>query len=149
MNFSHETFLDVLAALKGADAVAAEQRHHPRVGLRALVTIAPFPEGRVVDERSLDPHGNNAEPGPAFAVRMHDMSSGGVALQHHHALPKGKPFVLDLPVRGQAGKTETTRILCRVMHSRVTAEHQFLIGAEFVRIWTSPAPSLDIVRAAA
>ncbi len=147
MNLSHDRFLEVLSSLKAGDGISTDQRDSPRVALRASVIIAPCLGAKIVDGRCLDSQGKDAEPGPAFSVRVQDLSSGGVALQHFNAFPKGKLFVLDLPTRGQAGPG--VRILCRAMHCRMTAEHSFLIGAQFVRIWTAPAPTLDAVQLAA
>ena len=44
---------------------------------------------------------------------------------------------------------EVLRILVRVAHCKQVAEHQYLAGLQFVRLWTAPAPSLDAARAAA
>ena len=144
MNLSHDRFLEVLSSLKATDGISSEQRDDPRVSLRASVLIAPCSDARIVEGRCVDSQGKDAEPGAAFAVRVQDISSGGVAVQHFNAFPKGKLFVLDLPTHGQPGSG--VRILCRVMHCRMTAEHSFLIGAQFARIWTAPAPSLDAVQ---
>ena len=139
MNLSLDRLLGVIASLK-SDGVDPEQRRQPRVGVRAAVLIAPCDDG---------------EPGPAYVVRINDISAGGVALQHYRDLPKGKQFIIDLPERGTdvaAIGTGTTaprslRVLCRVVHCRMAAEHQYVIGAQFVRLWTHPAPSLDAARA--
>ncbi len=147
MNLSHDRFLEVLSSLKTTDGISTDQRDNPRVALRASVMIAPCPGAKLVDGKCVDAHGKDAEPGPAFSVRVQDLSSGGVALQHFNAFPKGRLFVLDLPTRGQA--VAGVRILCRAMHCRMTAEHSFLIGAQFVRIWSAPAPTLDAVQLAA
>lgn len=143
MNLSHDRFLNVIGSLVGTDALEAEQRGAPRVSLRAQVNIAPLDDARFIDGKCLRIDGSEPEPGPAYAVRIQDLSEGGIALLHHHALPKGKPFILDLPETDAKGREVRTRLLCRVMHSRVTAEHQHLIGAKFVRVWTAAAPTLD------
>ena len=149
MNLSHERFLAVLASLKGTDAVTPEQRNVPRVGLRASVMIAPCPDARLLDGRCVDPAGKDVDPGPAFSVRVQDLSSGGIALQHFNALAKGSLFVLDLPTGSEDGRAASIRILARVLHCRTTAEHRYLLGTQFVRLWTSPASSLDALHAAA
>ena len=135
MNLSHEHFLEILGSLKGPDTASRDQRTDPRVGMRAALAIAPICDGK------------DAEPGPAFGVRLQDVSEGGVAFHHHNALLRGKLFVLDLPVAGNA--SGGVRILCRVQHCKMVGDHQFFIGAEFVQPWTAPAPTLDQVRAAA
>ena len=147
MNLSNERFLKVIASLDGIEAVDSEQRGNPRVSLRASVRIAPFDGARLIEARCLDALGLDAEPGPAYAVRVQDICAQGVAIQHHRSLLKGSPFVLDLPERADAGGTHEVsrmRVLCRVLHSRMTAEHRFSIGAQFVRLWTAPAPTLDV-----
>jgi hypothetical protein len=149
MNLSHERFLAVLASLKASDGVTSEQRNDPRVGLRASVMIAPCPDARLLDGRCVDSTGKDVEPGPAFSIRVQDLSSGGIAFQHFNALAKGKLFVLDLPTGPEDGRIVSVRILARVLHCRTTAEHRYLIGAQFVRLWTTPAPSLDALHAAA
>ena len=133
MNLSLDRLLGVIASLK-SDGVDPEQRRQPRVGVRAAVLISPCEDG---------------EPGPAYVVRIQDISAGGVALQHYRDLPKGKQFIIDLPERPPEGTTSprSLRVLCRVVHCRMAAEHQFVIGAQFVRLWTNPAPSLDAARA--
>ena len=149
MNLSHERFLAVLASLKGTDGVTSEQRNVPRVGLRASAMIAPCPDARLIDGRCLDFTGKDVEPGPAFSVRVQDLSSGGISLQHFNALAKGKLFVVELPTGQEDGRAASVRILARVLHCRMTAEHCYLIGAQFVRLWTLPVPTLDAVQAAA
>ena len=144
MNLSHERFLRVLASLKAHDAITPEQRRNPRVGLQASVLIAPCDDDGCVESRSRE-----TAPGPAYSVRVRDLGSGGISFQHYHALPKGKPFILDLPERGEDGEPASVRLLCRVQHCRLTAEHQFVIGAQFIRLWTAPAASLDAARAIA
>ena len=143
MNLTHERFLKVIGSLVGTDALESEQRGAPRVSLRAQVMIAPLDDARFIDGKCLRIDGSEPEPGPAYAVRIQDLSEGGIALLHFHGLPKGKPFILELPEKQDAGRIVRTRMLCRVMHSRVTAEHQHLIGAKFVRAWTNAAPTLD------
>src|SRR5260370_1434150 len=135
MNLSQERLLGVIASLK-SDGVDPEQRRQPRIGVRAAVLIAPCEDG---------------EPGPAYVVRIQDISAGGVALQHYRDLPKGKQFIIDLPERyADADPTKITslRLLCRVVHCRMAAEHQFVIVAQFVRVWMGGAASLDSARAA-
>ena len=148
MNLSHEKFLDILALLKLTDSVAADQRIQPRVPMRASVMVAAFPDGKIVDQNCVDPSGNDAQLGQAYSVRVVDLSSGGVAFNHFHALPKGKPFLLDLPAKN-ANPDSGVRLLCRVQHCRMTAENRFQIGAQFVRIWNAPAPVLDAAQRAA
>ena len=148
MNLSHEKFLDVLASLKMLDQIPTDQRNHPRIPLRASVLVAILPDGKIVDQNCIDSNGHEAQLGQAYSVRVVDLSSGGVAFNHFHALPKGKPFVLDLP--GKDGKSESgARLLCRVQHCRMTAENRFQIGAQFVRLWTTPSPVLDAIQRAA
>ena len=148
MHLSHEKFLDVLASLKIVDAPATDQRNHPRVPMRASVLVAAFPDGKIDAQNCVDEKGVPAVAGQAYSVRVVDLSSGGVAFNHFHAVPKGKPFLLDLPSKD--GQTSNgVRLLCRVQHCRMTAEHRFQIGAQFVRLWTEPAPSLDAFKIAA
>jgi hypothetical protein len=140
MVLSHERFLKVLALLRDGDATETEQRRHPRVSVRALVLIAPCVE----EPTPL----REPELGGAYTVRVQDLSCEGVGVQHFHPLAKGKSFVLDLPERGEGGEMGSVRILCRVTHCRTTNQHHYQIGAQFVRLWTAAAPSLEAARAA-
>jgi hypothetical protein len=136
VNLSHERFVRVLASLKTDDGVATENRQHPRVPLRSTVLMAPCDNGQV---------------GPALAVRLQDVSSGGASLHVFHPMASGQQFVIELP-ENQTDNEEAPavlRILVRVAHCKQVAEHQYLAGLQFVRVWTAPAPSLDAARAAA
>ena len=122
-----------------------EQRRRPRVGMRASVLVAPLDEA-------------SGEPGATYAVRVQDLSAEGASFQHFRLLRKGQEFVIDVPEalpesddhrRTEGEAAGQLRILCRVIHCRMAAEHQFVIGAQFVRLWTGPAPTLDAARAAA
>jgi hypothetical protein len=140
VKLSHERFVGLLASLKSRDGIETEQRRRPRVGLRASVLVAPLEE--------------SGEPGATYAVKVQDLSAEGVSFQHFRGLRKGQQFVIDVP-ESEDGPTEAQeaggrlRILCRVIHCRSAGEHQFVVGAQFVRLWTTPAPTLDAARAAA
>ena len=150
MKLSHERFFQVIASLQsgqgnGGVSVEREQRRQPRVGMRASVLVAPLDDGGAM--------------GASYAVRLADLSSAGVSFQHFRGLRRGSEFILDLPeVSSPEDAPEPTgfsepsqsaaRILCRVIHTRSAGEHQYVIGAQFVRLWTTPVPTLDSARAA-
>jgi hypothetical protein len=136
MNLSHERFIRVLASLKTDDGVAIENRHHPRVPLRSSILMAPCDNGQL---------------GPALTVRLQDVSSGGASLHAFHPMTVGQQFVIELPENNTDAEESPAmlRILVRVAHCKQIAEHQYLAGLQFVRLWTAPAPSLDAARAAA
>jgi hypothetical protein len=146
MKLSHERLLEVVASLDTDLAATTEQRLDPRLVLHATVFIAPCPGGRLVNGRCVDSTGADLQPGAAFAVRVQDLSAGGAAFQHFDPLPKNSLFVLDLPAASHDDAPSSLRVLCRVLHSRVTAEHRFVIGSQFIRIWTAPVPSLEAMR---
>jgi hypothetical protein len=146
MKLSHERLLEVVASLDTDLAATTEQRIDPRLVLHATVFIAPCVGGRLVNGRCVDAAGADLQPGPAFAVRVQDISSGGAAFQHFDPLPKNSLFVLELPTGNHDAAPGTLRLLCRVLHSRVTAEHRFVIGSQFIRIWTAPVATLEAMR---
>jgi hypothetical protein len=136
MNLSSERFVRLLASLRPEDSVTSEQRHAPRADVRASVLLAPC-EGKGV--------------GPACAVRLLNISGSGAALQSVIAIPRGTQFVVDLPDfhenEGTPEDSQRLRILCKAVHCRPNGS-QFTIGAQFVRLWTAPAPTLDTALAA-
>jgi hypothetical protein len=150
-DLSLERLLAIIASLRSEGALEPNQRQQPRVmiggggAMHLKVLIAPVAGTRRV------PSGDNPnEPGPAYAVRVQDLSIGGIAFAHHLPLARGDTFVLDLPQRNPDGQATTAaRVLCRVSHCRQTADHQFVIGAQFERPWNGPAASLETARAAA
>src|SRR5436305_14637710 len=114
MILSHERFLAVLSSLRETDAVVEpEQRKEARLAVRSSVLIAPCAYARTA--------GPDPEPGAAYAVRVHDLSPRGIAVQHFQSFAKGAAFVLELPERGQGGDVTHVRIFCRVTHCRTTA----------------------------
>lgn len=154
MNLSNERFVRILSSLKPEAGVETDARRHPRVALRTSVLLAPCAEGTALTPTL----------GPAYVVRLHDVSCGGLSLSHFSALPVGSQFVIDLPEpaedeeadekvtpvnRRSRARVTCLRILCRVVHCRSSNEHHHVLGAQFVRLWTAPAPSLDMARAAA
>lgn len=148
MNLSNERFVRILSSLSPDAGPDTDSRRHPRVALRTSVLLAPCVEGTTL----------GTTLGPAYVVKLSDVSCGGVSLTHFTALPNGSQFVIDLPEpsdeadgqrRGARSRVSCLRILCRVVHCRTANEHQYQVGAQFVRVWTAPAPSLDMARAAA
>jgi hypothetical protein len=131
MNLSHERFVRILASLK-PDDVCVDNRVHPRVALRSTVFVAPCQDGKT---------------GPAFAVRLVDVSSGGAAFTALKPVAAGSQFVVDFPEAAPGGQEESSlRVLARVVHCRPAGEHQFHLGLQYVRLWTAESPSLDAAR---
>lgn len=136
---SLERLLAIIASLRSEGALEPQQRQQPRVMIgtpsQLKVLIAPV---------------GDSNPGPACAVRVQDLSIGGIAFAHHLPLVRGEAFVIDLPQRNPDGPATTAaRVLCKVSHCRQTADGQFVIGAQFDRPWAGSALSLEAARAAA
>ena len=149
---SLERLLAIIASLRSEGALEPNQRQQPRVSVQApmfpRVLIAPVPPA--AGTLRVPSAGNPDEPGPAYAVRVQDLSVSGIAFAHHLPLSRDDAFVLDLPQRDADGRAITAaRVLCRVAYCRTNAEHQYVIGAQFERPWTAPAASLAAARAAA
>jgi hypothetical protein len=140
MNLSSDRFVRLLASLRPEGSVTSDQRQQPRAPVRASVLMAPY------------------EPktglGTAYSVRLLNLSGSGAALQTVTPMIVGKQFVLDLPDnhaedRENQDDTQRMRVLCKVVHCRTAGATQFQIGAQFLRLWTAPAPTLDNALAAA
>jgi hypothetical protein len=139
MNLSSERFVRLLASLRPEGSVTSDQRQQPRAAVRASVLLA------IYDQNAL---------GAAYTVRLLNLSGSGAALQTVAPMIVGKQFVLDLPDnhtedRENQDDTQRMRVLCKVVHCRTAGATQFQIGAEFLRLWTAPAPTLDTALAAA
>jgi hypothetical protein len=139
MNLSSERFVRLLASLQPEGSVTSDQRQQPRAAVRASVLMA------IYDQNAL---------GAAYTVRLLNLSGSGAALQTVTPMIVGKQFVLDLPDNHTADRenqddTQRMRVLCKVVHCRTAGATQFQIGAQFLRLWTAPAPTLDTALAAA
>ena len=138
MNLSSERFVRLLASLRPEDGVTSDQRRAPRAEVRASVLLAPC------ETKGL---------GSACVVRLLNISGTDCPrLQSVIAIAPGKQFVVDLPDfhenEGTPDDSQRLRILCKVVHCRPNGT-QFMIGAQFLRLWTAPAPTLDTALAAA
>jgi hypothetical protein len=139
-DLSLERLLAIIASLRSEGALEPNQRQQPRVSVQAPVSP------RVL----IAPVADSANPDPAYAVRVQDLSVSGIAFGHHLPLRRDDTFVLDLPQRNPDGQSTTAaRVLCRVAYCRQSADHQFIIGAHFERPWTGAAAALEAARAAA
>jgi hypothetical protein len=140
MNLSSERFVRLLASLRPEDGVTSDQRQQPRATVRASVLLAPYEQKTGL--------------GSAYAVRLLNLSGSGAALQTVTPMIVGKQFVLDLPDNHTdeseaQDDSQRMRVLCKVVHCRSAGATQFQIGAQFLRLWTAPAPTLDTALAAA
>jgi hypothetical protein len=139
-DLSLERLLAIIASLRSEGALEPHQRQQPRVMIGAPMYLKVLIAAVAAE----------GEPGPACAVRVQDLSIGGIAFGHHLPLRRGETFVVDLPQRNPDGHSSTAaRVLCKVSHCRQTADQAFVIGAQFDRPWTAPAASLEAARAAA
>ena len=114
---------EILRGLR-CDRAADERRRHPRVGLRARVTL-----------ESLDRHQRRTD---ARQVWLRDLSEGGAGLLVPDELRAEQPVVLHVPVA--PGRTAPVR--CRVVHC-AKAGSFWRVGVEFVgRPWHEHKPTV-------
>ena len=109
-------------AAPAAEAAAADQRRRePRVGVRAPVTLIPL-----TNEAGL-----GATP---LAVRVRDLSAGGIGFLHSEKVSLDAQFVALLPHGG-----DSVAVLCQVAYYQPLGERLVGVGARFVRVLRQPA----------
>jgi PilZ domain len=141
MILSSDRFVRLLASLlRPGTGSPSEQRRHPRVNIRTSAFFAPYDTQTGV--------------GPAYSVRLLNLSASGVGVQSVTQMELGTQFVIDMPDSHPVDTeipddTQRLRVLCKVVHCRTAGSTQFVIGAQFLRLWTAPAPTLDSALAAA
>ena len=127
MNLSTKQFEKIVKEIAGDGAASfagKDNRRSARVELKHRATIMPHVDG-VTSE--------------GVGVEVRDFSPRGIRFLHSKRLPRGDQFVLAL--LQQTG--EPVQILCTVVHSRVTAEGPFSIGAEFTCVLKRGQPKID------
>lgn len=133
MQLSGPLFAQIVAALHapGAGAPArgaatsveaTEQRREPRVGVQARVTLIPLTADATL------------APGP-LAVTLRDFSAGGIRFAHAAPVDLDEQFVVLLP--HDAG-SESVAVLCQVAYYQPQAEHEYAVGARFLRVLRQP-----------
>ena len=102
-------------------AAAGQRRREPRVGVRAPVTLIPLTNDA----------GLGATP---VAVRVRDLSAGGIGFLHSTKVSLDAQFVALLP-HGE----HSVAVLCQVAYYQPLGERLVGVGAKFVRVLRQPA----------
>ena len=115
--------LEILEQLR-CDRPANDRRRHPRVGLRARVTLEP-----------IDRHQRR---GGARQVWLRDISEGGAGLVVSEQLREGQSIMLHVPLTADC----TMPVRCRVVHCARTGTF-WRAGVEFThKPWRDPKPTV-------
>lgn len=120
MALTLEQYSDLVEACDALPGSGREKRRAARLTSRAPAAIIPM-----VDNK----------PGSPVNVQIRDLSPRGVGLLCNSDLPSNTPFILRLPRKN----ADPIAMLCTVCHGRLVAGGSYLIGAEFVCIYSGPA----------
>src|SRR5262245_61364647 len=99
MLLSAKMYEDIIRCLR-SDGSKTERRHHPRVGLRARITII-----------TINAQGVPAKP---ETVWVRDLSDGGIGLVATRVMRRGTLFV----VQFSGHDTDALALLCQAVQSR-------------------------------
>lgn len=115
MQLSAELYSQIIRDLTsdGVGEFGRQQRREPRVGVRARAYILP----------------SLAATTPV-AVRVRDLSVGGIGLLLPRDLGPDRLFLVLLP---KAGVNAPVRLACTLAHCQAIAEGLFAVGARFAR----------------
>ena len=115
MLLSADTYEQIVRTLRSDASTPTERRKHPRVGMRAKITVIP-----------LTPAG---QPGKADTVWVRDISDGGIGLVAGRAMKRGSLFV----VQFSKHNNEARSLLCQVVQCRGA---DILVGGRIIRSLT-------------
>jgi hypothetical protein len=115
MQLSAELYSQIVKDLvsDGLGEFGRQQRREPRVGMRARAYILPTVSAAV-----------------PVAVRVRDVSVGGMGLLLPQELGPDRLFLLLLP---KGGGRPPVRLACAVAHCQAIAEDLYAVGARFAR----------------
>lgn len=117
MALTAEQFSQLIGGIAGG---RADLRRAERISREAPAAIIPLVDGR---------------PGSPVSVRIRDLSPRGVGMMYHSTMERGTQFILRLA----RADNQLIPLLCHVCHSRKVVGGSYLIGAEFLCIYT-PSP---------
>src|SRR3954469_6919551 len=112
MLLSVDMYEQIVRTIRSDGSSPAERRRHPRVGMRAKITIIPL--------------GPAGQPGKADTVWLRDISDGGIGLVAGRAMKRGSLFV----VQFSNHNNEARSLLCQVIQCRGA---DFTVGARIIR----------------
>src|SRR5947207_1456467 len=115
MLLSADMYEQIARTLRSGASKPGERRQHPRVRMRAKITIIPL--------------GPAGQPGKADAVWLRDISDGGIGLVAGRAMKRGSLFV----VQFSNHNSEARSLLCQVIQCRGA---EFIVGARIIRSLT-------------
>jgi hypothetical protein len=122
MRLSDEIFENLLWSLGSAGpARPDEARRTPRVGSSGIAMLFPIEDGHRGEGRE---------------VAIRDISAEGASLLLGSRL-RAEQFILQLPSR----RPEPVTILCSMRHCDRAPKGGWIVGAEFLRFLSRPAPS--------
>src|SRR4051812_13837757 len=111
MYLTASTFEQISGSLRSDASAARDQRHQPRVGLRARAKIVPM----VLDDKGAAP----------IDVWVRDLSAGGIGLTCTKGLPRGSLFTLRL----MHPDGTFAEVKYKVTYTNVTSGGAHVIGA--------------------
>ena len=115
MLLSADMYEQIARTLRSDASKSGERRQHPRVGMRAKITIIPL--------------GPSGQPGKADTIWLRDISDGGIGLIAGRAMKRGSLFV----VQFSNHNNEARSLLCQVIQCRGA---EFIVGARIIRSLT-------------